>query len=129
MAEEGVDPRAVVLGHSGDSTDAEHLSALAEAGSWLGMDRFGINLETTFEDRADVVVELCRRGLAEAMVLSHDAACYIDWIDPGVLPMLPQWHYLHIEQEVLPYLRAHGVTEEQITTMLVDNPRNILAGP
>ena len=66
MAEEGVDPRAVVLGHSGDSTDAEHLSALAEAGYWLGMDRFGINLETTFEDRADVVVELCRRGLAEA---------------------------------------------------------------
>jgi phosphotriesterase-related protein len=129
MAEEGVDPRAVVLGHSGDSTDAEHLSALAEAGYWLGMDRFGINLETTFEDRADVVVELCRRGLADAMVLSHDAACYIDWIDPGVLPMLPQWHYLHIEQEVLPYLRAHGVTEEQITTMLVDNPRNILAGP
>ena len=128
MADEGVDPRAVVLGHSGDSTDADHLTALAEAGFWLGMDRFGINLETSFEARADVVVELCRRGLADHMVLSHDAACYIDWIDPGVLPMLPQWHYLHIDQDVLPYLRAHGVTEEQITTMLVDNPREILAG-
>ncbi len=128
MADEGVDPRAVVLGHSGDSTDADHLTALAEAGFWLGMDRFGINLETSFEARADVVVELCRRGLADHMVLSHDAACYIDWIDPGVLPMLPQWHYLHIDQDVLPYLRAHGVTEEQITTMLVDNPRRILAG-
>jgi phosphotriesterase-related protein len=121
--EMGVDPARIVLGHSGDSTDADHLSSLAEAGFVLGMDRFGINLGTTFEARADIVVELCRRGFAERMVLAHDAACYIDWIDPAVRPMLPQWHYLHIEQEVLPYLREHGVTDEQITTMLVDNPR------
>jgi phosphotriesterase-related protein len=121
--EMGVDPARVVLGHSGDSTDADHLSELAEAGFVLGMDRFGINLGTTFEARADIVVELCRRGFAERMVLAHDAACYIDWIDPAVKPMLPQWHYLHIEQEVLPYLREQGVTDEQITAMLVDNPR------
>jgi phosphotriesterase-related protein len=128
MAEEGVDPGAVVLGHSGDSDDVDHLSALAEAGFWLGMDRFGINLETTFEARADTVVELCRRGFAERMVLSHDAACYIDWIDPDALAFLPQWHYLHIEQDVLPYLREHGVTEAQVTTMLVSNPRRVLEG-
>ncbi len=121
--EEGVDPSAVVLGHSGDSSDVDHLSELAEAGFVLGMDRFGVNLETSFEARADTVVEMCRRGYAEAMVLSHDAACYIDWIDPDLLPLLPQWHYLHIEDEVLPYLRDHGVSDDQITTMLVDNPR------
>jgi len=49
MGEEGVDPRRVVLGHSGDSADLDHLSALADAGFWLGMDRFGINFEVTFE--------------------------------------------------------------------------------
>jgi phosphotriesterase-related protein len=129
MGEEGVDPGRVVLGHSGDSTDVDHLSALADAGFWLGMDRFGIHLETTFEQRADTVVELCRRGCAARMVLAHDAACYIDWVDPDALPFMPQWHYLHIEQDVLPYLRAQGVTEEQITTMLVDNPRRIFEGP
>jgi phosphotriesterase-related protein len=128
MAEEGVDPGRVVLGHSGDSADIDHLSRLAEAGFWLGMDRFGINLDTTFEARADTVVELCRRGYSDRMVLSHDAACYIDWIDPEALPFLPQWNYLHIEREVLPYLRLHGVTEEQITTMLVDNPRRFFEG-
>jgi len=126
--EEGVDPSRIVLGHSGDSGDADHLSALAEAGFVLGMDRFGINLGTTFEARCDIVVELCRRGLADHMVLSHDAACYIDWIDPNVLPFMDQWHYLHIEQDVLPYLRGHGVTEEQITTMLVDTPRRFFEG-
>jgi phosphotriesterase-related protein len=125
FADEGVDPRRVVLGHSGDTTDADHLTELAELGYVLGMDRFGINLETTFEARADIVVEMCRRGFADRMVLSQDASCYIDWIEPEVMAFLPQWHYLHIEQEVLPYLRDHGVTDEQITTMLVDVPRRI----
>ena len=30
------------------------------------------------------------------------------------MPFLPQWHYLHIHDDVLPYLLEHGVTEEQI---------------
>jgi phosphotriesterase-related protein len=123
FAEEGVDPRRVVLGHSGDTTDADHLSELADAGFLLGMDRFGINLDTTFEARADIVVEMCRRGYAESMVLSQDAACYIDWVDPAVMAMLTDWRYTHIHEDVLPYLREHGVTDEQIDTMLVANPR------
>jgi phosphotriesterase-related protein len=123
FADEGVDPRRVVLGHSGDTTDADHLSELADAGFLLGMDRFGINLDTTFEARADIVVEMCRRGYAESMVLSQDASCYIDWVDPAVMAMLTDWRYTHIHEDVLPYLREHGVTDEQIETMLVANPR------
>ncbi len=121
--EEGVEPGRVLLGHSGDTTDCDHLAELADIGFVLGMDRFGINLATTFEARADTLVEMCRRGYADRMVLSQDASCYIDWIDPAVLPFLPQWHYLHIGEEVLPYVRDRGVTEEQINTMLVNGPR------
>lgn len=121
--EGGVDPGRIVLGHSGDTSDVDHLTELAEAGFVLGMDRMGLTAEIGFEQRCDVVVEMCRRGFAGQLVLSHDAACYIDWIDPNVRPLLTQWHYLHIEREVLPYLREHGVTEDQITAMLVDNPR------
>jgi phosphotriesterase-related protein len=124
----GVDPGKVVLGHSGDSTDAEHLTELAEAGFVLGMDRFGINLETTFEARADIVVEMCQRGFAGSMVLSQDASCYIDWIDPNVLAFLPQWHYEHISTEVVPYLLEHGVTQEQVDTMLVTVPKRVFDG-
>lgn len=126
--EEGVAPGRIVLGHSGDSTDADHLSALAEAGFVLGMDRFGIDVELPFEDRCDIVVELCRRGFAGNMVLSHDAACYIDWIDPNVIAFMPNWNYLHIENDVLPYLREHGVTDEQIDEMLVAVPRRHFGG-
>jgi phosphotriesterase-related protein len=121
--EEGVDPTRVVLGHSGDSDDVDHLSALADDGFILGMDRFGINVETTFEVRADTLIEMCNRGYADRMVLAHDASCYLDWIDPNVLALMTQWNYLHIHNDVLPYIRERGVTEAQIETMLVDVPR------
>ncbi|MBW8801498.1 MAG: phosphotriesterase-related protein [Streptomyces sp.] len=123
--EEGVDPTVIVLGHSGDTPDVDYLESLAQQGFTLGMDRFGINVGTTFEARADTLVELCRRGLADRMVLSQDAACYIDWIDPAAKAFTPQWHYLHLADDVFPYVREKGVTEEQLTTMLVDVPRRV----
>jgi len=49
----------------------------------LGMDRFGSYLDSTMRSRAAMVVELCNRGFASNMVLSHDTGCYIDWLDPG----------------------------------------------
>jgi phosphotriesterase-related protein len=67
---------------------------------------------------------MCRRGYADRIVLSQDASCYIDWLAPGVMDLLPQWHYTHIHDDVLPYVREHGVTEEQVETMLVANPRS-----
>lgn len=126
--EEGVDPGRIVLGHSGDSTDVDHLSALADAGFTLGFDRFGINLETTFEARNETLVEMVRRGYTERIVLSQDASCYIDWIDPNVKAAMTQWHYTHVFEDVFPDILARGVTQEQIDTMLVDVPRRVLAG-
>ncbi|MDQ1696830.1 MAG: phosphotriesterase-related protein [Frankiaceae bacterium] len=123
MSEEGVDPRRVVLGHSGDSTDADHLAELADLGYVLGMDRFGIDTGGSFDERVAIVAEMASRGYADRMVLSQDAACYIDWIDPALLSMNPRWNYLHIRNDVLPALRERGVSEEQIDTMLVANPR------
>ena len=129
LREEGADLGRVVLGHSGDATNnPDYLEKMAQAGVTLGMDRFGIDHFASFEERSELVVELCRRGLAERMVLSHDTCCYIDWFAPGSLDDLKHWHYLHISQDVLPYLRDHGVTEEQIDAMLVRNPARILAG-
>lgn len=129
LREEGADLGRVVLGHSGDATNSpDYLEKMAQAGLTLGMDRFGIDHFATFEARSDLVVELCRRGLAERMVLSHDTCCYIDWFAPGSLDDLKQWHYLHVSQDVLPYLRDHGVTEGDIELMLVRNPARILAG-
>ena len=123
LGEEQVDPSRVLLAHSGDSTDADHLQSLADEGFLLGMDRMGINLEMPFEERVGIVVELCERGYAGSMVLAQDASCYIDWIQPDLLSLMPDWHYLHVQKDVVPALLERGVTQEQVDTMLVGNPR------
>ena len=124
---EGVDLTKVVIGHSGDTDDLGYLEELIANGSILGMDRFGIDGYLTTEKRVAVIAELCARGYADRMVLSHDASCYLDWI-PGEIPpsTMPHWHYLHISKDVLPALREAGVTEAQIDTMLVETPRRFL---
>src|SRR5690349_10776749 len=91
--EEGVDPRRVVLRHSGDTTDVDHLVELADLCFVLGMDCFGLGAA---EDRLATVVAMVGRGYAPQLVLSHDAACYIDWMEPAVREHLPHWHYSHL---------------------------------
>jgi phosphotriesterase-related protein len=124
LRSEGADLSKVVLGHSGDCTDLSYLMELADAGCLLGMDRFGLDVFSPFDDRVATVTALCERGYAGSMVLSHDASCHIDWFPREVIPMFaPRWHYTHIFDDVLPALRARGVTDAQIDTMLVANPR------
>jgi Predicted metal-dependent hydrolase with the TIM-barrel fold len=115
-----------VIGHSGDTTDLAYLEELVGNGSYIGMDRFGIDTILSFEDRVETVAAMCRSGHAEKMVLSHDAACYNHWLPERPLPMiLPRWHYLHIHNDVIPALKQKGVTEDQLQTMLVTNPRKV----
>lgn len=126
FADEGVDLSRVVIGHSGDTTDIAYLEEVIANGSYLGMDRFGIDVILSFEDRVDTVARLCERGHADRMVLSHDASCHNDWLgDEIVAEALPRWHYLHITHDVIPALKDRGVTEQQLRQMLVDNPRVI----
>lgn len=101
--EEAVDLSRVIIGHSGDSTDLGYLEELIAAGSYLGMDGFGIDSIRSLEERVDIVAQLCQRGYASHLVLSHDAACFIDWFPEEELPKRwPNWHYLHISQHVIP---------------------------
>ena len=124
FAAEGVDLSRVVIGHSGDTADLDYLEAVMARGSFLGMDRFGIDTFLPFEERVATVAALCARGYADRLVLSHDAACYNDTLPWDLLPtVMPNWHYLHIMRDVVPALQERGVTDAQIHTMLVDNPR------
>jgi phosphotriesterase-related protein len=128
--QEGVDLRRVVIGHSGDSTDLFYLKHLMDRGSYIGMDRFGIDVLLPFEQRVDTVAKLCEQGYAGQMVLSHDAACFNDWLPQEALPVVtPNWHYNHITRDVVPALKKRGVTDAQVQSMLVDNPRQIFEHP
>jgi phosphotriesterase-related protein len=125
---EGVDLSRVVIGHSGDTTDLAYLEEIMRRGSFIGMDRFGIDPILSFDDRVATVATLCERGHADQMVLSHDAACFID-LSPNIRTHLPNSHYLHISRDVIPALEKHGVSQNQIDQMLIANPRRIFEHP
>jgi phosphotriesterase-related protein len=127
--EEGVNPGRVIIGHCGDSTDIAYLEKLLAHGCYIGMDRFGIDTLQPFENRVDTAATLCRMGYAEKMVLSQDAACYNDWIpEESPAKVAPNWNYCHIVNDVVPALKKRGVTDAQISAMLIDNPRRIFEG-
>jgi phosphotriesterase-related protein len=124
--EEGVDLSRVIIGHCGDTTDLDYLEELIHNGSYIGMDRFGIDAILPFADRVNTVAAMCKRGHAAKMVLSHDAAVRMQWLPEEVVTQaMPRWNYLHIHNDVIPALKQKGVTNEQITAMLCGNPRKI----
>jgi len=126
--EEGVDLSRVVIGHSGDSDDLGYLRELLDAGSFLGMDRFGMEFIAPLEQRVETVARLVRLGYASQLVLSHDCPCFLDYLTTDQRELVaPSWDYTHIHDDVLPALRKAEVSDEDLRTMLVDNPRRFFA--
>jgi phosphotriesterase-related protein len=125
LAEEGVDLQDVIIGHCGDTSDVDYLMKLADRGSILGMDRFGVNFTTTTAERTKTIAEMIRRGYVDQLTLSHDCACWSDFF-PTVEDYnraMPDHNYLHISHAVIPALLEAGVSQGQIDRMFIDNPR------
>lgn len=125
---EGVDLTKVVISHAGDSNDLDYLRELADRGATLGCDRFGNNTQNSNENRVATVAALCREGYADRIVLSHDVSCFIDFFaldvpKQALARVSPDWNLEYLSRIGVPALLAAGVTEDQVTTMMVDNPR------
>ena len=130
LAEEGVDLRDIIVGHSGNSTDIDYLMKLADHGSILGMDRFGIDFVTTTEQRVATIVEMVKRGYADRMALSHDCTCWAYYLPSDALrrELMPDHRYSHVCRKVVPALLEAGVSQAEIDIMMIDNPRRHFEG-
>jgi phosphotriesterase-related protein len=121
--EEGVDLSRVLIGHCGDSDDLDYLRRVLDAGSFIGMDRFGLDRRLPTDRRVATIGKLCEFGYAGQLTLSHDHSAYF-WVDrTGALRDNPDWHWNFVPDAVVPALRRAGVAEEHVRAMTVDNPR------
>jgi len=59
------------------------------------------------------------------MLLSHDKSFFNHWAPDELLAMLPNRHFLHITNDVIPALQELGVTQDQVDQMMIQNPRDI----
>ena len=127
LGERGVDAERIVIGHSGDTEDLDYLRALMDNGSTIGMDRFGMEHVLPDEQRVRTVVSLLELGYADRMVLSHDAAFYSHVTPPSWRARsAPHWKMDTISRRILPMLRDACVSSDDLTQMLVVNPRRLL---
>jgi phosphotriesterase-related protein len=123
----GVALERVVIGHSGDTDDLDYLRALMDAGSTIGMDRFGMEHVLPDDRRVRAVAALVRLGYGDRMILSHDAAFYSHVTPPSWRAVhAPGWHMETIPGRIVPMLRSIGVSEAELRQLLVVNPRRLL---
>jgi phosphotriesterase-related protein len=125
LKEEGVDLRDVIIGHSGDSTDLDYLMQIADEGSILGMDRFGMNENLPLDQRVATVVAMVKRGYGDRLTLSHDCWCWSDFFPTEAhrAEWFPEHSYCYVPTKVVPALLEAGLSEREIDIMQIDNPR------
>ena len=107
--------------------------AILDRGSYLGFDRFGLEILAPDEQRIQSLLALLRKNKEQRIVISHDNVwCtrgqpfpedMLAMMDPEIL-----FNPTHFHQNILPRLLEEGVSQQQIDTMLVDNPRRFFSG-
>jgi len=132
--EEGVDLARVQIAHTGDTDDIDYIERLLERGVYIGMDRYGLEVYLPFERRNATVTALLERGYAERMFLSADYCATLDWFAPEFAKQMvaagaeKDWSMTIVHDKAIPVLREAGMTDAQLETMLVENPRRWLTG-
>ncbi len=137
LIDAGVPAHRIMVGHSDGRSDHAYHRSLADAGAYLGFDRFGIHTIIPDEERIKSVMAMVQAGYRRSIFLSHDSIC--TWlgrpiIDGKVFPagiverLAPDWNATHLFKRILPEMRNQGLTEEDERVIFEENPRRYFEG-
>jgi phosphotriesterase-related protein len=135
LISEGADPKRIQIGHMSDSTSIDYQLSTLEQGVYVSWDRMGLQGLVGCpmdEERYPVMIDLVKKGYANRLMISHDFVAH--WLGrplslpDELLPFIADWHPTHLFKHIIPALKKGGVTEEQIKTIIEDNPRRLFAG-
>ncbi|MEA2519424.1 MAG: phosphotriesterase-related protein [Chloroflexota bacterium] len=124
FAAEGADLTRVVIGHADSHPSLDYHLAIVDRGATVEFDFLGMAftpLERHGEGRlVELVQALVARGHAERILLSQDV-CH-----DGQLRRYGGNGYTYLAETFLPRLRDAGLSEADLATITVDNPRRLL---
>jgi predicted metal-dependent phosphotriesterase family hydrolase len=125
LVAEGVPVARIVVSHIGDRLSFGHLAAVAATGVYLSVDNIGYVGGGYPPDtvRADNVARLLEHGHGQQVMLGGDTCTR------SMLGAYGGPGYGRVLTAFLPMLRARGVDDDAIRTMLVDVPARALAVP
>ena len=123
LEEEGADPTRVIIGHADSYPVLDHQLSIVERGANVEFDFIGMPWprEREAETRTvELVCELLSRGHAERILLSQDVC------NDDQLTVNGGNGYTYLTATFLPRLREAGVSDAEVETMTITNPRRLL---
>jgi phosphotriesterase-related protein len=117
---EGVDPEAVIVGHTDENPDIRNFISLAKRGAWIQFDTIGKQHYMLDETRADLASALKEKGLLGHLLISQDR---------NRKPMLRKYGgpgYSDVLNRFIPILHDKGLTNEDVKKLTYDNPMKAL---
>jgi phosphotriesterase-related protein len=126
LTRNGVPPGKIIIGHLAvDPSAKARVLSVAGKGVFLGIDCIGYSYERVVAmkdpDKARFVRELIDAGFLSRITISQDLIRKL---------LLKHYHgigYDYLLRRFVPMLKEAGVTEEEIRTILVENPRRIFS--
>ncbi|ACL02303.1 aryldialkylphosphatase [Desulfatibacillum aliphaticivorans] len=131
----GANPKQIQIGHMSDNTDINYQEKTFKHGVYVSWDRMGLQglVGCPMDaERIPVMIELIKKGYADKMMISHDFI--ITWLGRPLnlpeeaLPLIANWHPSHLFKNIIPAFKEAGVTDEQINSIIKENPRRLFAG-
>lgn len=131
LGDAGADLTRTVVDHIDRAVrDPQNRIKLAKTGCYLEYDLFGregyypvhhriIDLPNDAQ-RINEITELINKGYLSQMLISQDIWNKTQCCAYG------GWGYAHVLRDTIPVMRVKGMTEEQIHTIMVENPRRLL---
>lgn len=109
------------------AADFDYQKSMLDRGATLAFDQFGSEEyarpgwpKPSDKERVEAVVKLVKAGYADKVMLSNEVVC------KSRLRRYGGYGYAHVLESIVFDLKYHGLTDEQITTMLVKNPKRLL---
>jgi phosphotriesterase-related protein len=137
----GVPAHQCLIGHCCGNPDPAYHRRVVDGGSYIGFDRIGLHRYMPDATRADNLVKLVRSGHRAQIMMSQDRHC--GWLGKFARQIPPDeqakidalqaegnWPppYTYLFTDFVPLLRARGMAETEIFSILDDNPRRFFAG-
>lgn len=122
LAEEGVDPRRVIIGHADTVPSPGYHLELARQGCYVSFDSIGTGTRYDLGRAVDYVMALVRAGFGAQVLLSHDVFLR------GHLRADGGCGYGYLLTDFLPMLAAAGLDPEETRALVTANPRAALTG-
>lgn len=129
LESEGADLSRVYISHRTPYVElANEYAAYIQRGCYISFDLLGMeiyppvalnwNKELKIAETIKALIDL---GYINNILISQDVCFSVLYVENG------GYGYTHILKNIVPKLKAGGITDEQIRTIIVENPKRILA--